>query len=639
MPINEQFEFQKKMLLESYDLLSKLDFICNKDSIPENKKNLEAKQFIISICGAIKTGKSTLINYLFFEGKKILPTDVTPETAKLAKITKGPANKAVIHFLSKQKWNEYYNSLSNEDKEEVDSKISRIGLLTGFIKDPAYDLEIDDLQKIPEYLSKESNFAPLVESADIYIDHKILNNIVIVDTPGLNDPCKARSDITRDWVNKTDALIYLLNTKQALTEQDLNFIDEYCSSIDPSKMILVLSKIDLADYKNVQHYVENILKSDEFKDRLYLKDQKISYISLMAAMLKTCPDNVQNKEFYLNKIKRNPELIEKEGYLPELNKTISDKLLHSKGNDIISSHQKKIFGMLNKTSETLLLEIDKCIDQLGNYGKSKEEIEAKKTQKEILSRKINSQKEDLERVFKEVVKDLHNTLTDGIAKGNEEIYKEYKMHCQINDNKEKFKTYVYNTPAFIRQKIKDLISEILYGNILQDFQNEVNDILQNVDSNIKNQMKEMDINFRSFKRPIFNLSEVFAQVDEAINSTLSSEVLLDLRITLMHIFTKNPESINKLFHEVENKLTDILNECEQTIFSQLADDIKNQAADYFRKIENILAIVQKNLDNLKTDKSEIEQDIHSLKEENKVIEDKLNQVKSLQNQISAKLSF
>lgn len=104
MPINEKYDATKKVLLESYDLLMQCEHIEDKDSIPVQKEQLKQEQFIISVCGAIKTGKSTFLNYLLFNGEETLPVDVTPETAKLAKIIKGSSKHAVVHFLSKVEW-------------------------------------------------------------------------------------------------------------------------------------------------------------------------------------------------------------------------------------------------------------------------------------------------------------------------------------------------------------------------------------------------------------------------------------------------------------------------------------------------------------------------------------------------------
>ena len=71
MTINKEYEAKKQALLESYDLLMLCEHIDNKDDIKLQKEQLKQEKFIISICGAIKTGKTTLLNYLLFNGEEM----------------------------------------------------------------------------------------------------------------------------------------------------------------------------------------------------------------------------------------------------------------------------------------------------------------------------------------------------------------------------------------------------------------------------------------------------------------------------------------------------------------------------------------------------------------------------------------
>ncbi len=41
------------------------------------------KKHSVAIAGKIKAGKSTFLNAILFDGRSVLPTDPTPETAKL----------------------------------------------------------------------------------------------------------------------------------------------------------------------------------------------------------------------------------------------------------------------------------------------------------------------------------------------------------------------------------------------------------------------------------------------------------------------------------------------------------------------------------------------------------------------------
>ncbi|EDP73835.1 hypothetical protein, partial [Hydrogenivirga sp. 128-5-R1-1] len=72
----ESFRKQKKNILKIYDELKQSKLIpaeieisgdklkIDKNDIEEFQKNLEEEKFIVSVCGQIKAGKSTLLNAL-----------------------------------------------------------------------------------------------------------------------------------------------------------------------------------------------------------------------------------------------------------------------------------------------------------------------------------------------------------------------------------------------------------------------------------------------------------------------------------------------------------------------------------------------------------------------------------------------
>jgi len=132
MTINKEYEAKKQALLESYDLLMLCEHIDNKDDIKLQKEQLKQEKFIISICGAIKTGKTTLLNYLLFNGEEMLPVDVTPETAKLAKISKGSSKHAEVHFLSKAEWDEYKNTPDAKEDPEIAETLANLKISDPF---------------------------------------------------------------------------------------------------------------------------------------------------------------------------------------------------------------------------------------------------------------------------------------------------------------------------------------------------------------------------------------------------------------------------------------------------------------------------------------------------------------------------
>ena len=66
------------------------------------KHTNSARLLKIGIVGAVKAGKSSLLNSLFFDGHDILPKAATPMTAALTEITWGEKCSVTVDFFTDQ---------------------------------------------------------------------------------------------------------------------------------------------------------------------------------------------------------------------------------------------------------------------------------------------------------------------------------------------------------------------------------------------------------------------------------------------------------------------------------------------------------------------------------------------------------
>ncbi|MBR4490846.1 dynamin family protein, partial [bacterium] len=93
------------------------------DLLQNTIRNLKDDKFTISICGAVKAGKSTFLNSLLF-GREVLPAFDTPLTAKLTFIeyTDKPSY-FTASFFSDEEWREYLDSLSPEAESDLTERM------------------------------------------------------------------------------------------------------------------------------------------------------------------------------------------------------------------------------------------------------------------------------------------------------------------------------------------------------------------------------------------------------------------------------------------------------------------------------------------------------------------------------------
>jgi len=123
----EEFETQKNRLIEIFHAIKDSPFVpldymgyrVDENVLQEWERQLEEQEFIVSVCGQVKAGKSTFLNLLIFEDE-VLPTAGTPETAKLTILKYGEKPLIRAHFYSEEDLKQLKNyKLSDEIRNEI----------------------------------------------------------------------------------------------------------------------------------------------------------------------------------------------------------------------------------------------------------------------------------------------------------------------------------------------------------------------------------------------------------------------------------------------------------------------------------------------------------------------------------------
>ena len=113
------------------------------------------------------------------------------------------------------------------------------------------------------------------------------NGVEIVDTPGLDDPITKREDITREYIEHCDMLIHIMNASCAATQKDIDFILEALLEQNISRLLVVLTRIDLLTQKELESSLEYTkssliaqLKNAKYKGDIQSLIQRIDFIPL-----------------------------------------------------------------------------------------------------------------------------------------------------------------------------------------------------------------------------------------------------------------------------------------------------------------------------------------------------------------------
>lgn len=227
----------------SSKFIHRLDNFIDKCSNPE---------FHIAFVGAIKAGKSTLINSLL--GYNLASTSVTPETAALTKF-RASKNKNYIKltFYNDIEWDNLWNSVKQSKSEIFLEEFKRLGAdkeKDSWINKEKTVIEFDDMEElkneIEKWTSSKKSTHYFVKEVEVGLkDFCLPGGVIFVDTLGLDDPVKYRSDITRKYIDRANAVLVCVKS-DALTGGELATIYSVFANAryNPEKIYVIGTQLD-----------------------------------------------------------------------------------------------------------------------------------------------------------------------------------------------------------------------------------------------------------------------------------------------------------------------------------------------------------------------------------------------------------
>ena len=183
----------------------------------------------IAVIGTVKAGKSMFINSLI--GNEIASSYPTPETASLTKFRKSENGDYIkVTFYNSKEWQELWESVHSSTSEAIkeDESEDFISLYKSLNAEKIRTLylnkqnvtyfpkSLEDLKALIDKFTSarfpEHFFAKEVEVG--LNDFFAPSNVVIVDTPGLDDPVPYRTDITRKYLNKANVVLLCIRSNR-----------------------------------------------------------------------------------------------------------------------------------------------------------------------------------------------------------------------------------------------------------------------------------------------------------------------------------------------------------------------------------------------------------------------------------------
>lgn len=230
---------------------------------------LEKQHIEIAIAGTVKAGKSSLINALL--DTEFATVDATPETSVLAKYrTTSEDSYLKVRFYSEALWQRVWteaqkSSIYIEEYDELNANGER-GMWVG---QPDYynsGLEISELQaEVNRFTSSKSPVHFFVREVEVGIHSDLFpNDVYLVDTPGLDDVVETRSNVTKEYLDKADAVLACIKEKDIHEASETKFVSRVMANRSEWKTLFVIAtQKDLdkpTDYEhNRKHFVDKVL--------------------------------------------------------------------------------------------------------------------------------------------------------------------------------------------------------------------------------------------------------------------------------------------------------------------------------------------------------------------------------------------
>ena len=161
-------------------------------------RKITERTFNLVVAGQFKRGKSSVINGLL--GERLLPVGVIPLTSVVTVIRAGASTRA------------------------------RVELLDG----TSHELALTDL---PEYVTERGNPRNAKGVRQVLIEHPsawLANGLQLIDTPGIGSVYEHNTDVTREYLPRADAVLFIASVEQPVSQAELDFlidIREYANRI------------------------------------------------------------------------------------------------------------------------------------------------------------------------------------------------------------------------------------------------------------------------------------------------------------------------------------------------------------------------------------------------------------------------
>lgn len=631
---DENFTFNQKIgaLFEIIDELknyTESNTLQNK--ISKSKEALKNRKFSIGITGVMNAGKSTLLNALM--KSNLLGTAVVPETANLSIIKFSKKKFANVNFWSKKEWDDIVKSADSIPQmgDFVKETSEAFGEnLNEFIKEVSLQQKIK-LEELTNYTSAiaSNKKCNLVKSVELHIDLPFLEDgVVIVDTPGLDDPVIQREEITKKYLSECDLMMHLMNVSQSATAKDIEFIIDTLTYQGVSRLLIVLTRIDTVSNKELEEVKEYTKKS--IKSQLEKQNKgalfnsiidKLEFIEVSGKFALMHRTGQKEKALKLGFDEEKTGIIKIEKYLEET---------------LFGANSPKATLLLNSNAKILYTCAEESINfyenEKENLNKSAGELKVQLSKKE---QENSRQKEHIDKTLlstEEIKKGLEvyaktlllevgqrtNSLKNKIF---HRVYDDVKYELSKNKKKPTNERITYFIDSGIKDGLLDVIRDFRFS------------FSKKSDESYEKIVSLIDENSLSQAENLFDVKSFFELHKNSVNSNFSA-LINDVLLAIKKVSKSNLDEFGNMldgllfseFKKITNELEEVLKSLSSLLIEEFEKSIKEP-------LELKKAVLNEEVESLKKQIDLIEKNVEEAKLRAEALKNKISALKNLQNRL------
>jgi len=413
-------------------------------SLDDISYKLIFNQFYLVIVGLFKRGKSSIINSLL--GKEIAPVAVTPLTSVITFFQSGPVTAAEVRF-----------------KNGTNAPI--------------------DLHDIYLYISEENNprNKKNVEYVKISAKAPILENLILVDTPGLGSLFSHNTETTLEFLPRIDAALFVLSADVPISKADEEFLIKIKDSIND--VIFVLNKSDLLTPEELKKMINYNLS---MLGEIYREEN--SAIDLLP---------VSARDFFKPPADgSSPD----PGNIGLLKERINNRIIGSKDRIIFTRSIRVLLSIADQLAALLQVKLDTLQLPL-------EELERKHVSMEHSIDYLASGKVDFEAVVKSRVQQLITNVTEQCEQKRKDL-EQFYHNLLIKD------------PAETWKKIKETDANIYSRELAREIIKQYDELKGSLEKSVKEEFSNILLQYSTLSQSF--LKEIIKQMKEVLGINIES---------------------------------------------------------------------------------------------------------------------